>query len=782
MVKGKAATVAVASEKPAAMDAEVPVLSMEKFIEELSSRSHLGDFTVQPTAAVRGASLSQVELSLDSSDAKGAFFASQTKQEEVGLEPERRDEGRNSIDFDEFCTCLALCGHITFLSVEEMSLSQRVGGMIETYLGVRSRQAVVTEAVVVKVPRFDASQTAPLSGHAGEVHSLLTLSWKAMDVSGVDGFPMWEQDVFTLLQRDFVEIRAIFTHYANSGSSAHKPIQVTELLESELASLVRDTGMGTETLSVTKMQAIHAQLSGREEGDTLLLHHFLELLVIVGLYRANPRLGEVGGLAAPTVPLPGCLDSLLTNHLLRDAKKSKLRDARQAMGMADVKEVLTARRKALKVVFEATCKARDPKSKKLFGSTIMSLRMWVDDATERRLLYESEVRSRVGVTGAEGKTHRVTLSAVDLRNAFVACQRGDGGEEGNASIDFDEFLLCLALCGYIKYEGVASMTLPQRVSGIFANYLGEKDEQAVITEAVEPAVTRYEFMASRALPGQSFQEHQLWVATWAKIDLSGLYGFPLWEEEVFKLLQEGFGELRQIYDHYAGVSEGVSTLQQPELVDFVLDVGLVTDAFPMSRVLAAFDRINLTDSRTDHDLDLDEFIWLLVVVAFYRSNPHIGDHHHPSNATKTGVSPVVELPRCLRDLLDTNLLRPARKAALSEMRRAYEEDKMARTVVHAHTDDLEPLYDGARFSSGGGPVLSERGFLRQMSEMSVTRSVIIQLPNGVDGAGSNARLDLSWLDARAAFFICTANNGGTYRSTDQPTDRPTDRPTGRPTN
>ena len=52
------------------------------------------------------------------------------------------------------------------------------------------------------------------------------------------------------------------------------------------------------------------------------------------------------------------------------------------------------------------------------------------------------------------------------------------------ALDFDEFVLCLALCGHIKYERVVEMSLAQRVLGIICNYLGEKDERAVITEAV----------------------------------------------------------------------------------------------------------------------------------------------------------------------------------------------------------------------------------------------------------------------------------------------------------
>ena len=228
----------------------------------------------------------------------------------------------------------------------------------------------------------------------------------------------------------------------------------------------------------------------------------------------------------------------------------------------------------------------------------------MEDATERNLLHEQKVRSKMALAGAEGRAYAVHLTASDLRSAFVACQRGDHGEEGNATIDFDEFLVCLALCGHVKYEEVGEMSLAQRVAGICANYLGQKNEQDVTTEAVAPKVERFDPKGATALQGQSAEDHALWVSTWGKMDVSHVYGFPLWEKEIFELLQAPFGELRAIFEHYAGASGDASSMQQTELVDLALDVGLVTEGFPMARVQEVFDRINLIDSRADHDLEL----------------------------------------------------------------------------------------------------------------------------------------------------------------------------------
>ena len=114
----------------------------------------------------------------------------------------------------------------------------------------------------------------------------------------------------------------------------------------------------------------------------------------------------------------------------------------------------------------------------------------------------------------------------------------EGDPEGDdQTITFDEFVVCLALCGHIKYEEVEQMSLAQRVAGIVANYLGEKDEQAVITEAVVPPPNRLDVASVVALPGQDPVEHNKLMQAWGKMDLGHVYGFPLWEKEVFTVIQ-----------------------------------------------------------------------------------------------------------------------------------------------------------------------------------------------------------------------------------------------------
>ena len=59
-------------------------------------------------------------------------------------------------------------------------------------------------------------------------------------------------------------------------------------------------------------------------------------------------------------------------------------------------------------------------------------------------------------------------------------------------------ILCLALCGHIKYEEVEEMTLEQRFEGLFSKYLRGDDETKwesehdVITKAEVEPVMRFD--------------------------------------------------------------------------------------------------------------------------------------------------------------------------------------------------------------------------------------------------------------------------------------------------
>ena len=124
------------------------------------------------------------------------------------------------------------------------------------------------------------------------------------------------------------------------------------------------------------------------------------------------------------------------------------------------------------------------------------------------------------------------------------------------TIDFDEFLTCLALCGTVKFETVkgiggaggkpgtcpdagAEMPLAAIVDGIYANFLGEKDAHAVITEFQQPALPRFDYASSGA--------EAKFINVYKRMDLSHVFGFPTWEEGVFKCLGQNYNDLKLIF-------------------------------------------------------------------------------------------------------------------------------------------------------------------------------------------------------------------------------------------
>ena len=318
--------------------------------------------------------------------------------------------------------------------------------------------------------------------------------------------------------------------------------------------------------------------------------------------------------------------------------------------------------------FDATCR-KGPR--RLFGRSLLAADLLLSELQERRVQRDIRVTPVPAFRGMTPPEVHTSLSALDVKGAFVACQGAEHGEEGAPTIDFEAFLVCLALCGHVKYEEVEQMSLAQRVAGIVANFLGEKDEQQVLTEVLAPRVERLSTAGVVALPGMDAAVHALFMRVWAKMDLGQLYGFPLWEKAVFMLLHRSFPELHSIFVTYSkrddsGSATALETMQQTELVDLALDCGLATAAFPMARVQLVFARADLVDAGKagDHGMALDfhEFLEAVVQLSFSRANPTHGEAGHENDA------PAHPLPGCLEQMLTKNLLQGAKRSRLAAVK------------------------------------------------------------------------------------------------------------------
>ena len=663
-------------------------------------------------------------------------------------------KARASIDFEEFVVCLALCGHVKYERVEGMSLAARVSAIMENYLGQKDELTVVSAAVVKKVERFNASSASPLPGQALAQHSLFIETWKALDLSKVVGFPAWEKSVFDLFQPIFADVSGIFYKYAMSidGPVAASASLSETMQENELASLVRDTGLATEAFPIGRIHTLYKSVA---TNDQLTLPGFVNLLLLIAVHRANPKFGTVGKADASSIssPLPGCLDSILKKNILKSKKQEKQAAVKKEVKTLDTGKLFKASRDKLKKGFDDACKARE-KGRSLFGSLVMSKANLVLECKERGLLGQRSVKE-------DGKDVMVELAAADVERAFVSCQDGQGGDEGADTINFDEFLTCLAILGNIKFEDVSSMSTGQRVEALVANFLGVKDEKALVKTVKKKAavadVPRYDASGAIALPGQGAAEHDKFMSSWKKLDLSHVEGFPTWEEEIFHILQQSFTDLLSIFTYYACAGEptgstwGGSTLQQTELVDLALDCGLATKALPMNKLVKLFEEENSRFGAGDQDLELHEFLQLVVVVAYKRANP----------TGKEGVA----LGEALEKMISKHLSRTTRLSELQPLMTSLKNDVATNAVLKVHEAALRNFY--MEGMPERAPNMPEQAFLRQLNMAGLMKGAIVPLPSEAldtlpKGSPSEVRCDLLWLDVSAAFHCCASSEAGLF--------------------
>jgi hypothetical protein len=439
--------------------------------------------------------------------------------------------------------------------------------------------------------------------------------------------------------------------------------------QTELVDLALDCGLATKAFPMARVQQVFARADLTDDGkagdQALELHEFLEAVVQLAFSRANPRCGEVGHeRVAPAHPLPACLEQMLQKNLLKRAKLDGLIKIKK---MASKEPAVLASLRPLRPKLKRRFTQLATPSKTGGRELSMSQDAFCTDLFDRGVTKETTLRPTAAVKGALLPEVHSSLSFLDTQGAFATCQQG--GEHDDAlTMDFDEYVMALVLCGHMKYEEVEGMTLAQRVAGVVANLLGEKSEEQVITEAVAPRVERFDLAEAKAEDGLlSPDDHHRFLQAWSRMDLSHVHGFPLWEKAVFHTLHSSFSGIRSLFNQYAKHSGGAvasKSLQQTELVNMALDCCIATAAFPMPRVQAAFTLADLkADGKIgDGALELHEFLEALVQLAFSRANPRFGEVGHER------VAPAHPLPACLEQMLTQKLLQGAKRSGLAAVK------------------------------------------------------------------------------------------------------------------
>jgi hypothetical protein len=387
--------------------------------------------------------------------------------------------------------------------------------------------------------------------------------------------------------------------------------------------------------------------------------------------------------------------------------------------------------------------------RKIFGKSVVTMELFCDDMMDRSVADDKMISPTPAFTGQILPLVHTNLSQLDCKGAFVTCQANVGaeGKEGAETIDFDEFLVCLALCGHIKYEEVHQMDLYARVAGILGNYLRETDEQFVISEAVVPKPERYDPKSSAALKSQDSLEHKRWLATWTKMDLSHVFGFPAWEKEVFLLLQGSFPELASIFAYYArsgsagsGSAKSAETMQQTELQTLAIDVGLNSAKFSMTRVINIFKRADQVDDTFvaskanknvilgqtakggDRGLQLHEFFECLVMLALQKANPKFGSVGH-------NTSVEFPLPGCLDTLLNKSILKRAKSDNLAKTLKRIKKEPEVQAVIARNKPELHKIFlskSTAMHSKTANPTMTMETFVAQCVGRRVCKDTIIK--------------------------------------------------------
>ena len=774
------------------------VLSMEMFCEDMGqqgggkgdndkgSRRIVRELTVTPTPAIKGMQMPSYHSNLSQMDIKSAFMAAQRE--------DTTKDGVNSlltIDFHEWILCLALCGHIKYEEVEEMTLEQRVEGLFSNYIRGEdetkwgSEHDVITKAVVEPMMRFDASYSQPSGGQPRDEYEMALDVWNKMDLQHLHGFPIWEPQVFELLKTNFGELKAIFANYAGIGkSTAWGARGASTMDQTELTQFAVDCSLATANFPMTRIIELFERAdvvddakdgkskSGQKAGagdGALELHEFFEALVMISFHRAQPKYAQVGN--AVELPLPDCLQALLEQCVLKNAKSDELTKFRGFIEKdRKILNRLRPRRDKLRDLFEASCKLDKTVKKGLVPK--MGIDRFCDDLFQKGIVGEVVAKPTPQTAGAEVPEFKCVLTMADAKTCFTTV--GVGDIDGD-TITFDEFVICLALCGNFKYGTVKNggpkdegMDVAQRAEALCFEYSGEKTVAQAITDALYPPLVRYDPAASGADAG--------FIENWKRVDLSTLFSFPLWEEDVFFALYGAFGELQSIFAQYAKSEKGTKsdrsavasatalTMQQAELTDLALDCSLATADFPMERVVQVFESADAVKdpaalkkgATADGNLELHEFLEAVVKLAFHRANPEFGKKGTSKDFVKT------PLPECLVTMLKDNLLLNAKRDALAETKKQLFADPKAMEAIRKNKDALKARFEklakadvAATASSpkkADGKSVSLERLMQELFEIGVAKEVMVQPISPVKGKTlPSVRTNLTIIDAKGAF-------------------------------
>ena len=766
---------------------------------------------------------------------KMAFVDSQPQDSLQAAQSSANDES-NVLDFDEFLECLARCGIDKYRAVKEVSPARAVKGFIQNLLNEMSADSVVVEATYIHAERYDAEkETKPLKGESQKDLEKWLACWERMEIMDVHLWPTWEKEVHDILHPLFKELQLIFLAYTRSISEDSAE-DAMEMSMDEFHDFVVDIGLETKQYkfdvmcnqfikaNATNSAQVRAQrqdekrdaqsrgndepqwkkkpvakLKGTSSGEEakkdqeLVLYEFLNMLVRIAFWRANPTFGnwvdkDKDGKKDKEEPTPVAyaLSNMLNEIILPRAKRENSAAFRQKE-MQDSKliAVLDSYKPKLKEWYDKKVSDDSEGPRNGIISDKLGFEEWMRVLDRQDIVGEWEIEQMSEITGDESTKGniKVRLSIPTCKAAFMDSQNAEQLGVGQADstseqavLDFDEWLECLARIACSKYSAIKQMDSAAKVKAFLQNFFGEMSEEDCMRTSTYIRAVRYDLGDSVPLKDESPEEHAAFLAEFKQLDLSGLYGFPLWEAEVHDLLHANFRELASIFRGYCkSLGEGSSdesakTMDLEEFHDFVIDVGLETKLHTnkaAAPALYVFEQMKEQFSRADKsgkglagpaansELVLYEFLNVITRVSFYRLNPEYGE------LTMEHQDTLLPVPQCLDKTLRECILPKAHRDDAAEFRAKAMQLPEVQAALQEGRSRLQawyatiPLDDNQKV--GITQWVSALQALNVIGTFTCTQGSDIV---GDDRVGTEFKCRLSVPQAKAAFVNAQKETGG----------------------
>jgi len=668
----------------------------------------VGTWTVEQMSAITGdtSCSGEIQCRLSVPQIKAAFMDSQSGDKLAVGQADVLDDTA-TLDFEEFQECIARCAIAKYRAVKAMKPGACVTGFIANLTNELTTEQVMQDATYIKAERFDVKTASNIAGQPDELFKRLLATWGRLDLQGLHGFPVWEGEVFQIVQQQYGLLSNAFKAYSKGLGDSANESQTMDM--DEFKDFVVDCGLETERYKFAQMgiQFARANSSGKGAAGPaadaeLMLHEFIAMIVRIAFWRVNPGFGaenkgrEEAMSHSDFTPVPNALRIAMNQHIVPNAQTGE--DAAKfkttVMREAAVQEALEEGKDKLLGWF--TRVDLDP----AISSAKLGIAQWVKllgshGATgDFTCVRGSDI---VGDTRA-GTQYQCRLSVPQAKAAFLNSQSESGapGDVEATLLDFEELVECCARCGVDKYRTIKEMDNGARVAGFIDNLTGEKSEEQVITDATYISAERFDAAASSSGGGDA----AAWLKVWAKLGIEGLHGFPLWEKGVHDALLPHFGELQSIFRAYscgtiAAGSDGADEMDLEEFHDFAVECGLPTKEYGFNVMATQFSKADATTK--DKVLVLSEFIGMLVRIAFFRANPQYG------NAKQKDAPALVELPECLVGMLAQFVLPSARRDVAALFKTTTLVDADVQAALSESKAELAEWYQKAK---GGRPTLT----------------------------------------------------------------------------